>query len=154
MQSIFGRSRHICWGNYYSRSLKIQSFGGETVPPADVAITRPSLWGLPQFGSVVFEEASSFWQTGKLSNDAKSGLYGEMGRISLPSGASNACSGNVVQEQYSWWQPATFRFLLPRKTNCGSHFSICPLFSTVATVQMTLSKSAFFLVIVNKLAIW
>jgi hypothetical protein len=81
MQSIFRRGRHICWGNYHSRILKSQRFGGETMQTADVAITRPSLWGLPQFGNVVFEDASSFWQTGKMSNGAKSGLLGELRRI-------------------------------------------------------------------------
>ena len=62
------------------KGLNIQSFGGKAMQTADVAITRPSLLGLPQFGSVVFEDASLFWRTGKMSNGAKSGLWGELGR--------------------------------------------------------------------------
>jgi len=38
MQPIFRSSRHICWGNHHSRSLKIPSFGGETMQPTNVAI--------------------------------------------------------------------------------------------------------------------
>lgn len=38
MQPIFRRSRHICWGDYHGHSLKIPSFGGETMQPEDVAI--------------------------------------------------------------------------------------------------------------------
>jgi hypothetical protein len=67
---------------------------------ADVAITRPSLLGLPQFGSVVFEDASLFWQTGKMSKWCQIGTLGRTGKnLSLSTSARNAWSGNVVQEQ-------------------------------------------------------
>jgi hypothetical protein len=51
MQSIFRRSRHICWGTYHSGRSNSQTLGGKMMRPADIAIAWSPLGPLHQFGS-------------------------------------------------------------------------------------------------------
>jgi hypothetical protein len=108
MQSVFRRSRHICWGTYSGRSNS-QSLGGKMMRSAHATITWPPLGRLHQFGSVDLDGASSIWATCEVRwcQIRATGMMGK--NLPPPSvtgvnyGASNVWPG-TVQQQCSLWQ--------------------------------------------------